>query len=88
VLCLWRLPSSHFLLLSRLIAVEERDAPLFMVVDFMELGNLCDYLHDNRATDSAPQGVTHAEMVDFCTQIATGLEFLISRNITHKNLMT
>uniref|UniRef100_A0A0K0FYI6 Tyrosine-protein kinase n=1 Tax=Strongyloides venezuelensis TaxID=75913 RepID=A0A0K0FYI6_STRVS len=71
---------SHPNLVS-LIGICTREAPLFIITEFMNKGNLLDYLRKIEK-DSLPASV----MLYMASQVASGMAYLESKNIIHRDL--
>ncbi|XP_038063802.1 discoidin domain-containing receptor 2-like [Patiria miniata] len=79
----------------RLLAACTEDEPLCMVVEYMECGDLNQYLYESEAQwNVAPTGATNVRVVTLgaliymATQIASGMKFLASLNFVHRDLAT
>ncbi|ODM98439.1 Tyrosine-protein kinase Abl [Orchesella cincta] len=67
--------------LVRLIGVCTREPPYYIITEFMENGNLLDYL---RTCDK--NVVNELVLLHFATQIASAMSYLESRNFIHRDL--
>uniref|UniRef100_A0A0K0E3N4 Tyrosine-protein kinase n=1 Tax=Strongyloides stercoralis TaxID=6248 RepID=A0A0K0E3N4_STRER len=67
--------------LVSLIGICTREAPLFIITEFMNKGNLLDYLRKIEK-DSLPASVT----LYMASQVASGMAYLESKNIIHRDL--
>ncbi len=67
--------------LVRLIGVCTREPPYYIITEFMENGNLLDFL---RACDK--NLVNEYALLHFATQIASAMSYLESRNFIHRDL--
>ncbi|XP_022085105.1 discoidin domain-containing receptor 2-like isoform X2 [Acanthaster planci] len=79
----------------RLLAACTEDEPLCMVVEYMEFGDLNQYLYESEAQWTvAPTGATNIRvltlgaLIYMATQIASGMKYLASLNFVHRDLAT
>ncbi|CAI5456350.1 unnamed protein product [Caenorhabditis angaria] len=69
--------------LVRLLGVCTREAPFFIITEYMSRGNLLDYL---RKTDKSY--LPPVILIQMATQIASGMAYLESRHFIHSFLLT
>uniref|UniRef100_A0A7E4W137 Tyrosine-protein kinase n=1 Tax=Panagrellus redivivus TaxID=6233 RepID=A0A7E4W137_PANRE len=67
--------------LVQLLGVCTREAPFYIITEYMNKGNLLEYLRKSDRTKLPPAILMH-----FATQIASGMAYLESRNFIHRDL--
>ncbi|XP_071947776.1 discoidin domain-containing receptor 2-like isoform X2 [Antedon mediterranea] len=76
----------------RLLAACTEDEPLCMVVEYMENGDLNQFLYDSEPEKSSAPGdlrkVCFGALIHMATQIASGMKYLSSMNFVHRDLAT
>ena len=60
--------------------------PIFVVLEYAELGNLRDFLRKYRKPGVVEHELTHSNLVDFGGQVCKGMDYLHSRNVVHRDL--
>ena len=63
-----------------------KEQPFLLMVELVQHGNLRDYLRSCRPKHGAPPKLTVGDLADFSLQIASGMEFLATRNVVHRDL--
>lgn len=71
-----------------MVGVCTLDAPLLLVIEFADHGDLKGYLRDRRPTETMPALLTPNELERFCVQIAHGMEYLAGLKVIHRDLAT
>ncbi len=61
--------------------------PLCMVFEFMERGDLNEFLRQNSPNQSF-LGLSNEQLVEFCIEISAGLEYLAQNHYVHRDLAT
>jgi len=65
------------------------EEPFCVLLEFLELGDLCQFLRQNDSLlPNAPQRLDSGTLLYLATQVASGMRFLESRNIVHRDLAT
>ncbi|XP_069055176.1 epithelial discoidin domain-containing receptor 1 isoform X3 [Lepisosteus oculatus] len=87
---LWRLKDPNII---RLLGVCVRDDPLCMVTEYMESGDLNQYLSHRSLEDKATAShgestVSYTSLISMACQISSGMKFLASLNFVHRDLAT
>jgi serine/threonine protein kinase len=57
-------------------------------MEYLNLGDLHSYLIASAPTPDAPGGLVVSELVDICRQIASGVQYLHSLSIIHRDIAT
>lgn len=72
----------------RLLAVQEEVLPLLMVMEYCELGNLRDYLRQQKKDEGAggAGAAVPIAQVDMGRQVAEAVEFLHNKSCLHRDL--
>ncbi|XP_053603646.1 tyrosine kinase receptor Cad96Ca isoform X2 [Plodia interpunctella] len=76
----------------RLIACCTEKEPTFVIMEFVSLGKLQQFLRDSRAerhygnTHGGSQFLTSRDLTHFAFQVARGMDFLSSKGIIHRDL--
>ena len=71
----------------KLIGVCIEQEPLCMIFEFMERGDLNNFLRKN-TTQPAHPGLSAEQLVELCIDIAAGLEYLAQNHFVHRDLAT
>ncbi|XP_072571388.1 tyrosine-protein kinase HCK-like [Paramormyrops kingsleyae] len=67
--------------LVRLNAVVTKEEPIYIITEFMEKGNLLDFLKSSEGN-----AVQLPKLIDFTAQIAEGMAYIERRNYIHRDL--
>jgi serine/threonine protein kinase len=57
-----------------------------LVFEYVENGNLRDFLRDRRPEELQPSTLSPYNLVNFAHQIAAGMQFLGSHRVVHRDL--
>lgn len=71
-----------------LVGVVTRQEPMCLLFEYMEHGDLHEYLiaHSPARADSINQTLEFADFLHICRQIAAGMEFLVAHHYVHRDL--
>ncbi|XP_065652140.1 tyrosine-protein kinase transmembrane receptor Ror isoform X4 [Hydra vulgaris] len=68
----------------RLLAVSTEEEPYCMIFEFMENGDLNEYLRKNKGTEI----LSDSDLITICKHIASGMNHLASKKFVHRDLAT
>ncbi|XP_061481449.1 inactive tyrosine-protein kinase 7 isoform X2 [Rhineura floridana] len=73
---------------ARLLGLCREAEPHFMVLEYVDLGDLKQFLRISRTKDEKlkPQPISTKQKVSFCCQVALGMEHLSNSRFVHKDL--
>ncbi|XP_058866796.1 discoidin domain-containing receptor 2-like isoform X1 [Acipenser ruthenus] len=77
----------------RLLGVCVRDDPLCMITEYMESGDLNQFLSQRQLQDKASSAssmptISYTTLISMTSQIASGMKYLASLNFVHRDLAT
>ncbi len=71
----------------KLFGVCIKQEPLCMVFEYMEKGDLNEFLRQNAPKPPFP-GLSNEQLVEFCVEISAGLEYLAQNHYVHRDMAT
>lgn len=63
-----------------------QDNSLLLLLEFMNKGDLCNYLKTNRPRGALPSELNVNDLIEICIQVAHGCVYLESQNYIHRDL--
>jgi abelson tyrosine-protein kinase 1 len=70
--------------LVQLLGVCTREAPYFIICEFMSRGNLLDFLRQTGNTKDGQQLLPRSALLQMAIQVAAGMAYLEARNFIHR----